>query len=327
MSAEIVHLDDRLKAERQDFDRIPIVDLSALRSGEDHAEAVSGLRWALANVGFLYVKGHGVSDALVERTFEAARQLFALPDEEKMAIHISKSGEALRGYTEFGGENTNPGITRDLKENFDVGLTYPGLTGPFQGENQWPALPGFRETTEAYLQAMLDTAVLFLEGVALSLDLDRDFFKPKMTQPMMIQRMIHYPSQAGQIDESSIGIGAHTDYGLLTVLAQDNVGGLQVLNRKMQWVEAPPIPGTFVINISDLMQRLTNDTYLANLHRVVNVSGRQRYSLPCFVDCNADAVIEPLPQCIDGDHPSAYGPISAGQNKLNRYAASFAHLN
>jgi isopenicillin N synthase-like dioxygenase len=143
---------------------------------------------------------------------------------------------------------------------------------------------------------------------------------------LVIQRLLHYPSQYGQIDERIIGIGAHTDYGLMTILAQDDVGGLQILNRAGNWVEVPPIPGTFTLNISDLVQRLTNDVYLANLHRVVNLSGRERYSLPCFIDCDFDAVIAPLESCITEDRPRAYDPVQCGHHKLSRYTASFQHL-
>lgn len=319
-------LDDRLRAQRQDFDSIPVIDISGIRDGSDRETAARGMNWALANTGFMYVKGHGVPEALIDSTFAAARDFFALPDAVKMPLHITKSGQALRGYTELFGENTNPGVTRDFKECFDIGIEYEGLTGPFHGRNQWPDLPGFKDTLSAYLDAMLATARTVLEGIAVSLDLPHDYFARKMTQPVMIQRLLHYPSQAGQIDESMIGIGAHTDYGLMTILAQDDVGGLQVMNRAGQWVEASPIPGTFVVNISDLVQRLTNDAYLANLHRVVNTSGRQRYSMPCFVDCDIDAVIEPLPSCVTEAAPLAYAPVQCGMHKMSRYAATFPHL-
>lgn len=319
-------LDDRLRAQRQDFDQIPVIDVSPIRDRGDHATPARDIHWALSNAGFMYVKGHGVPDDLVNGTFDAARRFFGLPEAQKMTLNIKNSGQALRGYTELFGENTNPGVTQDYKECFDVGVTYPGLTGPFHGENQWPDLDGFQDVVSRYLDAMVATARTVLEGIAVSLDLPTDYFAAKMTQPIMIQRMLHYPSQEGIVDESKIGIGAHTDYGLMTILAQDDVGGLQVMNRSGSWVEAPPIPGTFVVNISDLVQRLTNDRYLANLHRVVNVSGRERYSMPCFVDCDLDAVIEPLKNCVNDDAPLAYDPVKCGDHKMFRYAATFEHL-
>jgi isopenicillin N synthase-like dioxygenase len=322
-----VLLDDPLRARRQEFDRIPQIDLSGLRDGSDPQGTAAAIRWACTHVGFFYIKGHGVPDRTVEDAFDGAHALFALSPAEKAALHIDRSGEALRGYTGPFEENTNPGVTRDYKECFDAGIERPGARGPFEGPNQWPpALPGFRTAVEAYLDAMLGTATLTLEGIALSLDLPRDFFAAKMTRPLMIQRMIHYPSQSGFVEEGVIGIGAHTDYGLMTILAQDDVGGLQVMNRSGHWVEAPPIPGTFVVNIGGLMQRLTNDLYIANLHRVVNISGRERYSLPCFVDADPDAVIAPLDSCIPPDRPRAYEPVRVVDNKLTRYGPTFAHL-
>lgn len=327
MSEELIAmLDDRLRAQRQDFDQIPVIDISGLADGSDRQAPARDIHWALSNVGFMYIKGHSVPDSLTQAAFDAARAFFALPDDKKMAVNIRQSGTALRGYTEMFGENTNPGVTQDYKECYDAGIEYPGLSGPFHGRNQWPDLAGFEQTISTYLQAMRDLSDTVLEGIAISLDLPRDYFAAKMTQPVMIQRLLHYPSQTGVIDERKIGIGAHTDYGLMTILAQDDVGGLQVMNRSGNWVEAPPIPGTFVLNISDLVQRLTNDAYIANLHRVVNVSGRQRYSMPCFVDCDYDAVIEPLPAFVTDTVPLAYAPVQCGLHKLSRYTASFPHL-
>ncbi len=128
------------------------------------------------------------------------------------------------------------------------------------------------------------------------------------------------------VDESIIGIGAHTDYGNLTILAQDDVGGLQVMNRDGQWVEGTPIAGTFVINIGDLLQRLTNDRYLANLHRVVNASGRERYSIPFFIDADYDAEFAPLPSCVSQDNPARYEAVTCGAHKYGRFVQSYPHL-
>src|SRR5262249_49882999 len=160
-------------------------------------------------------------------------------------------------------------------ECFDIGPERPSIEGPFFGPNLWPAqLPGFRELVYAYHEVMVDLSRTLLRGIALSLELPEDYFAKLMLNPISIQRLLHYPPQHGHITEDIIGVGAHTDYGNLTILAQDNVGGLQVMNRDGDWVEATPIEGTFVLNIGDLVQRLTNDVYLANMHRVVNTSGR-----------------------------------------------------
>ena len=325
--SDLATLDDSLRARRESFDRIPVVDFAPFLDRTDRDRVVRDIRWALSNAGFLYVRNHGIDPALIDDTFAAARWFFDLPAERKMALHVSRSGHALRGYTEIFGENTDPGNTRDLKECLDVGPDRPAGDRPYYGPNQWPQdAPAFRHTVSGYHDAMRLLSREILSAIALSLDLAADFFDAVMVDPISIQRLLHYPSQTGQVSRDVIGIGAHTDYGALTVLAQDDVGGLQVMNRDGYWVEAPPIPGAFVINIGDLIQRLTNDLYLANLHRVVNVSGRERYSIPFFIDADFEAVFEPLPSCISDGNPKKYRAVVCGEHKYSRYLKSFPHL-
>lgn len=324
---DIDRLQDRLRAQRVSFDKIPVIDISALNSGGSLFEVAREIRWALTNVGFFYVKNHGVPEAVVNGAFDETRAFFDLPLQDKMGLHISKSGLALRGYIEIFGENTDPTKTKDLKECFDIGPECPGGEEPFFGPNLWPAArPEFERAVYGYHQEMKGLAQRLMRAIAVSLDLEADFFAPRMTNPITIQRLLHYPPQQGRIDESVMGIGAHTDYGSLTILAQDDVGGLQVMNRDGAWVEGPPIAGTFVINIGDLIQRLTNDLYLANLHRVVNASGRERYSIPFFIDADADAVFEPLESCVSPGNPARYQPVTCGAHKFGRFKDSFAHL-
>lgn len=324
---DIDRLQDRLRAQRVSFDKIPVIDVSALNTGGSLFEVAKEIRWALTNVGFFYVKNHGVPEAVVNGAFDETRAFFDLPLQDKMDLHISKSGLALRGYIEIFGENTDPAKTKDLKECFDIGPE--GLAGdaPFFGPNLWPAAqPEFQRAVYGYHQEMKGLAQRLMRAIAVSLDLEADFFVPRMQNPITIQRLLHYPPQEGRIDESVMGIGAHTDYGSLTILAQDDVGGLQVMNRDGQWVEGPPVTGTFVINIGDLVQRLTNDLYLANLHRVVNASGRERYSIPFFIDADADAVFQPLDSCVSAENPARYEPVTCGAHKFGRFKDSFPHL-
>ncbi|TIO32284.1 2-oxoglutarate and iron-dependent oxygenase domain-containing protein [Mesorhizobium sp.] len=323
----IAKLDDKLRAKRESFDKIPVVDIAALLDRSNERKVAKEIRWALSNAGFMYVKNHGIPQDFVDSAFDVSRRFFDLPMSQKMELHVSKSDVALRGYIEPFGENTNPGKTKDLKECFDFGPERSTLEGPFFGPNQWPSsLPELRELTYGYHQKMVDLAKKLLRGIALSLDLSESYFERLMRNPISIQRLLHYPPQSGYIGEEIIGIGAHTDYGNLTILAQDDVGGLQVMNRHGDWVEGVPIHGTFVINIGDLIQRLTNDVYLANLHRVVNSSGRERYSLPFFIDADFNAVIEPLPSCVTDSNPLRYKPVTCGEHKFGRFAASYAHL-
>lgn len=323
----LAQLDDTLRAKRESFDKIPVVDIAPLLDGSDKKSVAKEIRWALSNAGFMYVKNHGIPADFVSSVFDVTRRFFDLPMEQKMALHVSKSDVALRGYIEPFGENTDPGKTKDLKECFDMGPERATVEGPFFGPNPWPAtLPEFRQLTYGYHEKMVLLSRQLLQGIAISLDLPETYFESRMTNPISIQRLLHYPPQTGLIDETVIGIGAHTDYGNLTILAQDDVGGLQVMNRDGQWVEGSPIPGTFVINIGDLVQRLTNDMYLANLHRVINTSGRERYSIPFFIDADYDAVFEPLPSCVSDSNPRKYEPVSCGDHKFSRFAASYAHL-
>ena len=325
---DIIQLDDRLRAQRQSFEAIPTVDIGPLLDGSDCSKVAASIRWALSNAGFMYIKNHGVPQGMIDSVFSQTRAFFDLPATEKMGLHISNSGHALRGYIELFGENTDPTKTKDLKECFDVGPeSTPGET-PFFGPNQWPQdLAGFSDTIYGYHQAMKVLALKLLRGIALSLNLDPDFFAAMMKNPITIQRLLHYPAQTGKIDERVFGIGSHSDYGCLTILAQDDVGGLQVMNRDGVWIEALPVPGTFVINIGDLIQRLTNDAYLANLHRVVNTSGRERYSIPFFLDADYQAVVEPLESQVSESSPARYAPVTCGAHKLGRFIQSFPHLS
>lgn len=323
----LARLDDKLRDTRENFDSIPVIDVAPLLDGSDKMAVARKIRWALSNAGFMYVKNHGISQDFVDGVFDVTRRFFDLPMEQKMALHVSNSDVALRGYIEPFGENTDPGKTRDLKECFDIGPERAQLEGPFFGPNQWPA--GFRDFQDrvyGYHQKMVTLSRQLLRGIALSLDLPEAYFESLMSNPISIQRLLHYPSQGIEADKDVIGIGAHTDYGNMTILAQDDVGGLQVMNREGNWVDGTPIRGTFVINIGDLIQKLTNDIYLANMHRVKNTSGRERYSIPFFIDADFDAVIAPLPSCVSTDNPQRYQPVTCGAHKFGRFAASYAHL-
>lgn len=321
-----LQIDERLWAHREPFDRVPVVDVAPLTGGGgDKAAVARDIRWALTNTGFMYIKNHGVDGKLINATFAQARAFFDLPHAEKLKRHMRHSGPALRGYLDIAGENTAPGETEDLKECIDLGPEYADGVRPFHGPNPWPeGVPDFRETMTTYLETLRVLARQLMGGIALSLDLDEAYFDPMMIDPVTIHRLLHYPPQSGQIKVDKIGIGAHTDYGCMTVLAQDDVGGLQVLNRDSNWVEVPPIDGTFVINIGDMMQRLTNDLYIANYHRAINTGGRDRYSMPLFFDVDYDTVFEPLANCVSDNNPARYEPVVCGEHKFRRYAENVA---
>ncbi|WP_252109675.1 MULTISPECIES: 2-oxoglutarate and iron-dependent oxygenase domain-containing protein [unclassified Halomonas] len=306
--------------------QIPVIDLGPLLDRSDPMGVANAIGEACERTGFFYVHGHGIGPELIEQAFAMAAGFFARPFAEKDALNIVGSGLSLRGYTPLFGENVDPGKSRDLKESFDLGLDEAEVS-PFFGPNRMPARPeAFQAVFERYYAEMLALGHRLMGAIALSLGLAEDYFAPRQRRPVAIQRLLHYPCQAGTIEEEEIGIGAHTDYGLLTILAQDAVGGLQIRHRDGGWISAPPIEGAFVINIGDIVQTLTNDRYVSTLHRVVNTSGRQRYSLPFFFDLDYDAVVEVLPSCTSESAPPRYAPYSSGAHKFSRYAASYAHL-
>ena len=236
------------------------------------------------------------------------------------------SGLTLRGYIPMYAENVDPANTRDFKECFDYGA-HDDEVSPFFGPNQMPSgLPQFETVAEDYHSAVLALARMLIGGIALSLGLPQDYFEHRQRKPITIQRVLRYPPQIGRVSLEEIGIGAHTDYGFLTVLSQDAVGGLQVRNRAGEWVTAPPVEGTFIVNIGDLVQTLTNDRYTSTMHRVINTSGLERYSIPFFIDLDFDAVVEPVPTCVSEASPAKYEAYTCGKHKFKRFVDSYVHL-
>jgi len=315
------------------FSSVPVIDLAPLGGSDEAARrrTAQAIGRACEEVGFLYIANHGIPDSLLQHTFDEAKRFFALPLAEKMKLDIANSAN-YRGYFPLKGETTDVTAMGDLKEGFDLmrelGPDDPDVRAgkPLHGPNQWPAedvLPGFRQSILAYYAAMEALAQRLLRGMALSLDLEEGFFAARTRKALAYLRLLHYPPQQGMIDEREIGCGAHSDYGCLTILAQDAVGGLQLRNSAGEWIEAPPIPGTFVINLGDQMARWTNERFQATPHRVINRSGRERYSIPFFFDPDFDAVIECLPSCQGPGNPPKHPPITGGEHLLSMLKATF----
>jgi isopenicillin N synthase-like dioxygenase len=190
--------------------------------------------------------------------------------------------------------------------------------------NRYPdSLPTLAPTLKAYRDEMLRLARALMSGFAQALDLPPDHFAPVLTDPQAFLRILHYPPQSGAIDPDQIGIGAHSDYESLTILAQDAHPALQVADGRGGWISADPIPGTFVVNIGDQMARWTNDLFRSTLHRAINRTGARRYSIPFFFGPNPDALIDALPGCVSPDRPRRYAPIRAGDYSQQRKADSY----
>jgi isopenicillin N synthase-like dioxygenase len=287
--------------------KLPVIDVSSLLGTGTPAarETVAReIERACRDTGFFYIAGHGVDAEVVARLDRASRTFFALPLEEKMKIAMARGGRAWRGFFPVGGELTSG--KPDLKEGVYFGTELDAddprvRTGvPMHGGNLWPAaVPELKSAVLDFMARTTRAAHAVMRGVALSLGLDEDYFADTYTaDPTVLFRVFHYPparapKEAG--GDGEWGVGEHTDYGLLTLLAQDDCGGLQVKARD-GWIEAPPIADTLVCNIGDMLDRLTGGWYRSTPHRVRNVSGRDRLSFPLFFDPSFDAVIEPLPE-------------------------------
>jgi isopenicillin N synthase-like dioxygenase len=331
---ETIQLDPSLRGAHLPRTEIPVIGITPLLANTAaKAETVAAIGHACREIGFFYVTGHGVPEALIAQVYAEAKRFFALPEAEKEKVAIEHS-PCHRGWFRLGGENLDPAKQRhagDLKEGYKIGRDLPPthprvLAGlPLHGPNQWPALPGWREVMQDYYDRLVTLGRKLLGAFALALGLTEAYFEPWLGITMTTLGPLHYPPQTGRITEARLGAGAHTDYGCLTLLHQDDSGGLQVQNRAGLWLNAPPIPGSFVVNIGDMMERWTNGVFQSNPHRVINISGHERYSLPFFFDPDFYAPVECLPTCLPPGEAPKYKPTTAGQHLLDKINESFAY--
>jgi isopenicillin N synthase-like dioxygenase len=314
---------------------IPTIDIAGLTSADraNRRATAAAIGDACRSTGFFYITHHGIPDELVQNTLAQAKRFFDQPLETKLQVDIHQS-TISRGYEGIGTQIFNEGDAPDLKESYYIGVerdeSDPLVQAktPNHGPNQWPVnLPGWRGQMETYFTAMLSLSQRLMAGLALSLNLDEDFFEPMGNNPMALLRLLHYPPFPAEPHKNQPGCGTHTDWGAITILAQDDKGGLEICTTDGQWIEATPIPGTFVINLGDMMARWTNGLYQSTPHRVKNVPGADRYSLPFFNDLNYHAVVDCLPTCQSANHPPKYPPIKAGEHILDMYRKTYGYLN
>lgn len=309
------------------FTEVPIIDISGLASADRDAQerVAADLGTAAREVGFFYITGTAMPDALFDRMLSATKEFFALPLEEKMRSYIGLS-RCHRGYVPVGEEGMETGPP-DLKEAFDTALDLPSddpdylAANPMLGPNTWPELPGFADAVTAYYQAVLAVGHRLLWAFAVALGEDPDTFTKHATKTPSQLRLIHYPYNAEA--EDSQGIGAHTDYECFTLL-KPTAPGLEVMNGAGEWIDVPPIPGTFVVNIGDMLELWTNGTFIATSHRVRRVR-EERYSFPLFFNVDYHTEVKPLPQFVTGDGP-ARPPLRAGEHLFAQTAQTFAYL-
>jgi isopenicillin N synthase-like dioxygenase len=278
---------------------LPLIDVAPLVAGAPGRDAVAAQIGAACRAhGFFYVTGHGVDAALVQRLEDLSHRFFELPEDTKMRWRMALGGRAWRGYFPLGGELTSG--RPDWKEGLYLGTELPAThplvqaKTPVHGPNLFPEVPDFRETILAYMAAVAQLGHQLMEGIALSLGLGASYFAERYTaDPLILLRLFNYPTQpVPEGLDVQWGVGEHTDYGLLTILHQDHIGGLAV-HTPGGWIDAPPVAGSFVCNIGDMLDRMTGGLYKSTPHRVKrNTSGHDRLSFPLFFDPNFEARVQ-----------------------------------
>jgi isopenicillin N synthase-like dioxygenase len=312
---------------------LPLISIDGLFSERlaDRQAVADQLRQACEERGFFYIRDHRVPAALIEAVFAQSGRLFALPELTKLALDKALS-QCNRGYEPLRAQRLEAGAPPDLKESFYIGDDLAAddprvLAGRFnQGPNQWPpGLPGFRETMMAYYQAAHALGCRLVRAMALSLSLPESYFDGYLTGATATLRLLHYPVQPPDPVPGEKGCGEHTDFGGLTLLLQDDCGGLQVRDAVGgRWIDAPPVPGAYVVNIGDLFARWTNERYRSTLHRVINRSGRQRQSVPFFFTGNPDQQVACLPTCLATGEEPRYPPVTVEQHLKECYRRTYA---
>ncbi|KAI9742081.1 MAG: hypothetical protein M1834_000471 [Cirrosporium novae-zelandiae] len=304
------------------FKEIPIIDVSGMYSDHlaDRIKVAGAVRDACTRVGFMQIRNHGIDWKIVETAFEGAKRFFDLPMEKKMEVYQHKNRH-FHGYEPLYETNLNKLKRGDCKEAFSWGYTpeddpqkVPNMPDLLIRTSIWPdeeTLSGFRGQMVPYQQALITFSRKFIRIFALALHLPEDYFDKKVTYPMAGVRSLHYPPMTGSDDEET-GLGAHTDIEFFTIIAQtpSKYPALKVLNAEGEWVSVVPSSECFVVNIADMMMRMTNDTFLSTVHRVENKGDIDRYSLPFFFGVNADELIEVLPTTITDENQKKYEPMT-----------------
>jgi isopenicillin N synthase-like dioxygenase len=314
--------DNRFRAgNRAALSSLPVIDVSPFvlnSTPEERARVAREIRKACIDIGFFYIVGHGIAPADIEACHDWTRRFFELPLAEKQRVDRNKSptrqGWRGPGVTEGYGK---PGQVADWREN--IGLVREVLPGEpaegryMAGETQWPTLPGFREFMTGHIERRFALGQKMARAFALSLELPEDYFDASHRFMGCMLSLNWYPSLACEkMDSTQWGISPHSDYGTVTLLSQDELGGLEVRNAAGDWIDVPPIPGSFVVNIGELLALWTNDLYAPSLHRASNVeTDRARVSCAFFTYPHGRTRVECLPTCQSADNPPLYEPVVA----------------
>jgi isopenicillin N synthase-like dioxygenase len=290
---------------------LPIIDMATYRAGAPEAKArlVAEIAAVSRELGFFYLINHGVADAMLSAQLDWGRRFFELPLTDKLMVDLRQS-PVRRGYEPMALQTLQAGMAPDQKEAFGIGREPatdqdPAKASPFEGPNQWPAsredfdATAFRIQMETYRDTMTDLGRELCGLLAASLDLPEDYFEAALADPSVNVRLLHYPPQPPQVPKDRLGCGAHTDWGLITILLQDDCGGLEIEMGHDQWLRASPVPGALIVNLGDMVVRLTAGRYASNVHRVINARPeRDRYSVATFFNPHAAHVVACAPTCV-----------------------------
>ncbi|HLF29806.1 MAG TPA: 2-oxoglutarate and iron-dependent oxygenase domain-containing protein [Xanthomonadales bacterium] len=314
------------RAKRIPIDSIPVIDIAALVNDEPEAELRVAEKMSIAahEVGFFYVRNHGVPQKLIDDSFRISRTFFESTLENKSTVRVT---EKKRGFIEPYTGIMKLSKTRDFRETFLWGREFDRETLenlkniPLLGPNQWPAfLPEMKPVLNEYFEACITVGRRILGAFAIAMEIEREYFSACFDSCIARGSTLYYPPQPVDLGEDQFGIGAHTDWGVLTLLCQDDVGGLQVLSGDGEWVTAHPIPGTFVVNVGDCLEQWTNKRLLSNQHRVVNSSDRYRQSIAMFIDPDFDTPIIPV---VKEGETAQYEPSTCGERVMESFRKAY----
>ncbi len=304
---------------------IPVVDIQPLRDGSDPKGVAKLLHEASQKLGFIYIKGHGIPEEVIDSARAGAYEFFGQTESVKAAVKVTAKH---RGWLGQGGAKMKDGAKADLKESFIWGHEDDDralMDHDLRGENIWPAeLPHMSQEAMSYFQHAHKVAHHLMRGFALGLDLDEDFFLKTASRPLSRASYVYYPAQPADLGSSQFGVGPHTDFGVLTVLCQDSVGGLQVEDASGDWIQAPPIGGTLIVNVADLLSRWTDGAYKSTPHRVVNSSGKKRLSIVLAFDPNPETVID-AKDVFGNHHVAKETATTCGEYLTWRFEKAFAY--
>ena len=307
---------------------VPIIDATGLEAPS--AALKSQILKAYGETGFAYIRGHGIDPALIEGVFEASRRFHALPQAEKMAIALDRNH---RGFipidtstdrTSTLAEVTEPNQSESFMMMREACEGDPDVDGGvyLAGPNQWPELQGFRKAVMAYHDALAAFSQQMVKAMLLAVGADPLEALALFERPTTWLRLLHYPPRP-EAPEDLYGSAPHTDFGAITVLAQDDIGGLQVMTPGGDWINAPPVPGTFVLNVGDMLHRMTHGALKSTPHRVINRTGRERYSCPFFFDPSAASLVKPLESVPVDARKANFEPIHFGDFLRSELGASY----